>query len=749
VNVHELVERLHRLTTDSDASSFRPVVFPASDAMSWQTLDKLLASGAVRECRDELGAQLEELVETREPSVRFTPEARRKKAELLLGGRSPAEFGVWVFYPWLGTLVHLLAEAAFVELRTNRNRYKLSAEEQALLRRKSIGIVGLSVGHASAVTLALEGVGGHFRLADFDRLSLSNLNRIAGSCSQIGLNKSVIAARRMFELDPFLDITIHSEGLSTATLPEFLCGLDLVIEECDDLELKFAIRRQARELRLPVLMETSDRGMLDVERFDLAPERPSFHGLVGEPEPGRALSQKEKVPLVLGILEPGKLSAELAASMVEIGETITTWPQLGSAVTLGGGLLTHAARRVLLDKSTASGRVRVDLDELLRDEAFALSSPELPAPQATRLLGERSRLPDLPPLGARSGATLEADYETLLAYAVRAPSGGNMQAWWFERAPGQIACGVKRRLENYLDHEGRGSLVGLGAATANLTLAARALGYRPTLDFSDDACRIGLVRGEPELDPLCDAIALRHTNRRRGRGELLSEAHRTELEAAARTAGGRLALVTEPGVLDELGAILGAADRLTYLSAALHENLMGELRFSAEEVLGKRDGVDLATLELTAADRAALEVIRRADAMNVLRRLDLGRGLERPTRDAVTAAAGLGMVLVPEHGRMSYFTGGWVLEHVWLRATLAGVGVHPLAILLYLYKRVQAGDTTGLSAPEVALLRELGARLLAAFSVPEGELPVVVLRFAYADPAPAYSLRRPITQSSG
>ena len=55
-------------------------------------------------------------------------------------------FGVWVHYPWSGRLVRLLPEDAFVEVRTNRNREKITREETAALRTKTVGIVGLSVG---------------------------------------------------------------------------------------------------------------------------------------------------------------------------------------------------------------------------------------------------------------------------------------------------------------------------------------------------------------------------------------------------------------------------------------------------------------------------------------------------------------------------------------------------------------------------------------------------------------------------
>ena len=61
-------------------------------------------------------------------------------------------------------------------------------------------------------------------------------------------------------------------------MDEFFDGLDLVIEECDSLDMKVRVREEARARGIPVLMETSDRGLFDVERFDVEPERPLFHG---------------------------------------------------------------------------------------------------------------------------------------------------------------------------------------------------------------------------------------------------------------------------------------------------------------------------------------------------------------------------------------------------------------------------------------------------------------------------------------
>ncbi len=76
----------------------------------------------------------------------------------------------------------------------------------------------------------------------------------------IGLNKAIVTARRIAELDPYLRVEVMTSGVRAASLGEFLDDIDIVVEECDSLDMKVRIREAARERRLPVLMATSDRG---------------------------------------------------------------------------------------------------------------------------------------------------------------------------------------------------------------------------------------------------------------------------------------------------------------------------------------------------------------------------------------------------------------------------------------------------------------------------------------------------------
>jgi hypothetical protein len=246
--------------------------------------------------------------------------------------------------------------------------------------------VGLSVGNSAALTLAQEGVAGAFKLADFDTLSVSNLNRLRAGLHQIGVNKAVLAARQMFEIDPYLDVEIFPAGLTEENIKEFFLGgngpIDLLVEECDTPWVKLAAREAARDLGVPVVMDTNDRGMLDVERFDREPHRPSLHGLLGPlaAEDCLDLSFAERVDLILAMVDASRISPALHASISKIGRTLSSWPQLASGVALGGALVTEAARRILLGDPLASGRFYVDLQELIapeRDQA-AMSLPNTP-----------------------------------------------------------------------------------------------------------------------------------------------------------------------------------------------------------------------------------------------------------------------------------------------------------------------------------------------------------------------------------
>lgn len=320
---------------------------------------------------DSIRSQVIELVRSLNPSTRFTAQELERAADAHIGTASWSTYGVWVFYPWSNRLVHLLDEAEFALVRTDRNRNKITREEQAVLSTKRVGVIGLSVGQSIALTMALERSFGEIRLADFDTLDLSNLNRIRSGVHNLGLRKVVNVAREIMEIDPFLKVTCFPEGITRDNIDAFCTKggkLDVLVDECDSVDVKIYARQTAKHLGIPVVMDTSDRGMFDVERFDLEPGRPILHGLIDHLVHTKAdlADPMQRLAAAMAILGgAANLSDRMSATLPEIGKTVSTWPQLAASVVQGGGNAANACRRMLLGHPIGSGRWYLDVDEVL------------------------------------------------------------------------------------------------------------------------------------------------------------------------------------------------------------------------------------------------------------------------------------------------------------------------------------------------------------------------------------------------
>jgi hypothetical protein len=358
----------------NDNEISHPLFFKIEEDNNNNNLHQLIEDNPQIIIIDEIQSQLEELIKLRHPEKKFTTEELSHKIKNYLGETKLDNYGVWVYYPWRNILVHLLDEKEFVEVRTNRNQNKITPEEQGILATKKIGIIGLSVGKAIALTMAMERICGEIVLADFDVIELSNLNRIQTGVHHFNTKKTVVVAREIAEIDPYLKVTCYNEGLTEANINDFFTKdkkLDVCIEVCDGLEIKILTRQKAKALGIPVVMNSSDRGTTDIERFDLDANLPILHGLIEHLDLSKlkeAKTTKEKAIYLLPMLGVDTLSKRLQASMPEIGKTITTWPQLASGVIFGGGICTDVCRRILLNQFSKSGRYFVDIEDQINND---------------------------------------------------------------------------------------------------------------------------------------------------------------------------------------------------------------------------------------------------------------------------------------------------------------------------------------------------------------------------------------------
>lgn len=346
------------------------------DRITWQPikikkdlgkLEKQYPGLKVVDCFDVF---VEELFLLRNPKYRFD---KNYSDALSVFRKEFTDKGNWFYFPWLNVVIHYLSEDNHLELRTGRNRNLITETEQNKYYNSHVAIFGMSVGSHVALTVTMTGGAKYLHLADMDTISGSNLNRIRAGFSQIDVPKVKAVARQIFEINPYAEIVIHEEGVTEENLEKIVNGkekLDLIIEEMDNPFFKIRVREIARPQGVPVIMaaDNGDGVNVDVERYDLDRLTPILHGIIPNIKSDifKNTNQRELVGIIAKMAGAEYAGERMLQSVSEVGKSLYSWPQLGTAATMCGSVLANLGRRIILGEDTKTGRYIVNETEMFK-----------------------------------------------------------------------------------------------------------------------------------------------------------------------------------------------------------------------------------------------------------------------------------------------------------------------------------------------------------------------------------------------
>lgn len=264
---------------------------------------------------------------------------------------------VYIYFPWLNTLVKTVTADDYYRLKTNRNQDLITTEEQKKLRDYKVAVLGMSVGSNIAFVLAQAGISNHIILADFDELDTTNLNRILAGVHEVGTNKTIVAARRIYEDNPFAEVITLPEGINENNLEELIKAgkVNCIVEEIDDIPFKIHSRLLAMKYKIPVVMVTDngDGIVLHVERYDLGHDKiwGKSHSYYEEKIAGGLLSKEQAGGIIMHDIVGGvhKVDPKMIASVKRVlARELVSWSQLGSAAILGAVVATYTIKKIAL-----------------------------------------------------------------------------------------------------------------------------------------------------------------------------------------------------------------------------------------------------------------------------------------------------------------------------------------------------------------------------------------------------------------
>lgn len=356
-----------------DRINVQPLIL-SQGKYSPKELKRFIESKKIWEIRDIYKSQLIELFKVKYPSLQSNPRKNLIEFKNFFKLRTTkSSMGDWIYYPWSGLLVHSVCQSEYFELRTNRNKNLITGEEQEALYNSCVGIVGLSAGSGIAEGLVRQGIAKYLKLAEFDSLETTNMNRVRSNLNDIGAAKIDIIKKQIYEIDPYSKIHAASNGLGERNIRSFINVKRLpnvIFEMIDDFRMKVLLRKEARAHRVPVVMFSNidEQIVIDIERYDIDANLEIFNNF--NPSAIKSILydplavNKHAVNLV------GKefVSDRALKSVEEIGVSLIGRPQLYYTVTISHGLAVYIAKKIILNSPLQSGRYLFRLSDISRIE---------------------------------------------------------------------------------------------------------------------------------------------------------------------------------------------------------------------------------------------------------------------------------------------------------------------------------------------------------------------------------------------
>lgn len=167
-------------------------------------------------------------------------------------------------------------------LRYNRQIMLKSVDfdGQEKLKASRALIVGLGgLGCAASQYLASGGVG-QLMLVDFDRVSLSNLQRqILHRDQDIEQFKVLSARQRLAEINPHIQIDTLNHQLSAEEWAALIPHYDVVLDCTDNVAIRKTLNQSCFQAKVPLVSGSAIRFEGQISVFDYRPHSPCYHCL--------------------------------------------------------------------------------------------------------------------------------------------------------------------------------------------------------------------------------------------------------------------------------------------------------------------------------------------------------------------------------------------------------------------------------------------------------------------------------------
>lgn len=257
-------------------------------------------------------------------------------------------------------------------------------EGQQQLKKASVLLVGAGgLGSPLAMYLAAAGVG-RMGIVDFDRVDVSNLQRqLLHGTKDVGREKLASAKDRIQEINPHVNVELHSVVLNSENALDIMADYDIVADGTDNFPTRYLVNDACVLLGKPNVYASIFRFDGQVSVFGM-PDGPCYRCVYPEPPPPDLVPSCAEGG-VLGVL-PGIVGTLQATEVIKVLAGIGE-PLIGRLLLLDALTMQFRTLRAHKDPDCPVCGTHPSVTTLIDYEAFcgvpSESEPNLDVPELT------------------------------------------------------------------------------------------------------------------------------------------------------------------------------------------------------------------------------------------------------------------------------------------------------------------------------------------------------------------------------
>ncbi len=328
--------------------------------------------------------------------------------------------------------------------------------------------------------------------------------------------------------------------------------------------------------------------------------------------------------------------------------------------------------------------------------------------------------------------------EKILAAAVRAPSGDNVQPWDVRVSKNFTQLdlyNLPEKDDSVYNYQQVASYIAHGAFLENLLIAARHLGCQADYQLFPDSqneehiAQIKLTDSPPEEQSYYPVIFKRRTNRFVHQKTKISTATLNTLKNSIKSIKGvKVYLVTDQEKIKKIADIFKLNDRIVFENKLLHDFLFDKIRWNKKQMEEIQDGMPVNALGLNPVEKMFFPLLRFWGYVKVANVFGLSKLIELKGWWRCRQASLSGVLVIKGIDNAAFVEGGRAVQRLWLETTRQGLAFQPIIGLPLLIRQFKEGCLQGISETHKSFIQQANEKSAKLFGLDEDEIMIMGFR---------------------